>query len=124
MTWEEGNEERWQLPEDVCQQLTRSWAEEDRDTVVGLLRAQFQPGERSHSLHVAFCPPMLRRPDVAVIQLSGAKARIKPAEIQPFGIRFDMRLVAASKQAENLLVHFEARCGSPENPGPGSLPGD
>ncbi|NTW78298.1 MAG: hypothetical protein HGB33_11115, partial [Syntrophaceae bacterium] len=59
-----------ELPEDVCQQVTRFWAEEDRDTVTGLLRARLQPHERSHSVHVAFCPPMLRRPEVSVAQLS------------------------------------------------------
>ena len=68
------------------------------NTVAGLLRARFEPCKRSHSLHVAFCPPMLRRPKVTMVQLRGPRTRIKAADIQSFGIRFDLRLVTASKQ--------------------------
>ncbi len=115
---EEGDE---QLPEDICQQLTRSRAEEDADTVTGLLRARFEPSKRSHSLHVAFCPPMLRRPRVTVVQLQGPRTRIKAADIQSFGIRFDLRLVTASQKEQDVLIHFEANCTEPEATGLGGL---
>lgn len=98
------------LSEEVSQQITRSCAEKESDTVTGLLRAQFAPRERSRSLHVAFCPPMLHCPGVTVVQLSGAAARIKAGDVQPFGVRFDLRLSAASNEAQEALIHFEARC--------------
>jgi hypothetical protein len=110
-----------QLPDDVCQQLTRVRAEEDTDTVAGLLRARFEPCKRSHSLHVAFCPPMLRRPKVTMVQLRGPRTRIKAADVQPFGIRFDLRLVTASQERQDVLIHFEASCSEPESTGLGSL---
>ncbi len=98
------------LPLDVCQQLTRLRAEEEGDSVAGLLRAKFSPQQRSHSLHVAFCPPMVRRPKVTVVQLKGPRTRIKAAEVQPFGIRFDLRLVTASPTQQDVVIHFEASC--------------
>jgi hypothetical protein len=102
-------EEDEHLPDDIDQQLTRSNSEQFGDTVTGLLRGHFRPGERSRSLHVAFCPPMKSQPSVEVIQLTGPQARVKAANIESFGVRFDLRLAASSQQQENVLIHFEAR---------------
>jgi hypothetical protein len=99
------------LPSDVSQQITRMQSRQVGDTMAGVLRALFQPGERSQNLHVAFCPPMPSRPTVEVIQLSGPRTRVKAADVQSFGVRFDLRLATASQQEENVLIHFEARCG-------------
>ena len=99
-----------QLPHEVSQQITRTQAGPQGDTLAGLLRAVFQPGERSRYLHVAICPPMSGRPNVEVVQLSGPSTRVKAAEIQSFGVRFDLRLVAASTREETVLIHFEACC--------------
>ncbi|MHB0956571.1 MAG: hypothetical protein ACYC0X_09795 [Pirellulaceae bacterium] len=107
----EGSDEgELSLASDVSQQITRSQSRQHGDTVAGVLRALFQPGERSRNLHVAFCPPMPSRPTVEVIQLSGPRTRVKVADVQSFGVRFDLRLVTASQQEENVLIHFEARC--------------
>lgn len=99
-----------QLPNEVSQQITRTQAGAHGDTLAGLLRAVFLPGERSRYLHVAICPPMSGRPEVEVVQLSGPSTRVKAAEIQSFGVRFDLRLVAASTREETVLIHFEACC--------------
>lgn len=98
------------LPDEVSQQITRTRTGESGDALAGLLRAVFQPGERSRYLHVAICPPMAGRPEVEVVQLSGPSTRVKAAEIQSFGIRFDLRLLAASSHKETVLIHFEACC--------------
>ncbi len=84
------------LPDDVCQQITRSQSPHHGDTMAGVLRALFQPGERSRNLHVAFCPPMPGRPTVEVVQLSGPRTRVKAADVQSFGVRFDLRLATVS----------------------------
>jgi hypothetical protein len=97
------------LPTEICQQLTRTSAEQDGDTIAGVLRTSFLPGERSRSLHVAFCPPMIGRPRVDVVQLSGPKARVKAAEVQSFGARFDLRLPAESTTNQTVLIQFAAR---------------
>jgi len=100
------------LPEGVCQQITRVQSPLQGDAIAGVLRALFQPGERSHNLHVAFCPPLPGRPLVEVVQLSGPRTRVKAADVQPFGVRFDLRLATVSARAEDVLIHFEARCGT------------
>lgn len=99
-----------QLPHEVSQQITRTQSETEGDTLAGLLRAVFLPGERSRYLHVAICPPMSGRPNVEVVQLSGPSTRVKAAEVQAFGVRFDLRLVTASTDEETVLIHFEASC--------------
>jgi hypothetical protein len=119
---EQADEDEEAIPPDVYQQLTRRLAAQEQDTVSGLLRAKLEPQERSASLHVAFCPPMLRLPDVTVVQLSGPRARIKPGEVQPFGVRFDLRLAGLSETVEDVLIHFEARCGKPPIAGVGGIP--
>ena len=107
------------VPDDVSQQMTRSSADEEGDTVTGLLRARFAPHERSQNLHVAICPPMRHRPKVTVTQLSGPRSRIKTGDVQPHGIRFDLRLSSASELEQDVLLHFEACCGKPEPTGVG-----
>ena len=99
-----------QLPQEVSQQITRTQSGAQGDTLAGLLRAVFLPGERSRYLHVAICPPMSGRPNVEVVQLSGPSTRVKAAEVQSFGVRFDLRLVTASTHEETVLIHFEACC--------------
>jgi hypothetical protein len=99
-----------QLPNEVSQQITRTQTGSQGDTLAGLLRAVFQPGERSRYLHVAICPPMAGRPNVDVVQLSGPSTRVKAAEIQSFGVRFDLRLLSTSTREESVLIHFEASC--------------
>jgi hypothetical protein len=113
---ETGDDQELSLPADVCQQITRSQSPAHGDTVAGVLRASFQSGERSRNLHVAFCPPMAGRPLVEVIQLSGPQTRVKAADVQPFGVRFDLRLATVSAGAEDVLIHFEAQCGSQSVP--------
>ncbi len=93
----------------VYQQVTRSKSDDGMDSVRGLLKGEFLPGQRSQSLHVAFCPPMAARPFVEVVQVTGPRSSVKAADIQPYGVRFDVRLAVANQQSENVLIHFEAQ---------------
>ncbi len=117
----QGDESDDPLSDDVSQQITRTFAESEKDTVTGLLRARFVPNARSRSLHVAFCPSMLRSPKVTVIQLSGPRARIKVVDPQSFGLRFDVRLAKANLEEQEVLLHFEACCAKSEPMGLGGI---
>ena len=105
------------LPRDVSQQLTRSHSQEEGDTVAGMLRARFQSGERSQSLHVAFCPPMMHRPRVSFVQITGPRTRIKAADVQPYGVRFELRLATSSPRKQDVVIHFDAACLNPDSAG-------
>jgi hypothetical protein len=101
-----------ELPTEVTQQLTRVCGEGGTEIVFGLLRGSFQAGERSQNLHLAFCPPLESRPEMTVDQVSGPAARIKTAQVEPYGVRLELRLTSRSDQAETVVIRFEAeaRC--------------
>jgi len=96
-------------PGDVLQQLTRSRAADGSEQLSGRLRAAFSAGQRSGSIHVAFCPPFARSPELAVEQLDGPPTRIKTAQLLPYGVRLDLKLTATAEAPQSVLVEFSAR---------------
>ena len=109
-------------PDDVVQQLTRSHAADGSEVLAGWLRVAMAAGQRSASLHVAFCPPFSQTPRLAVEQLSGPPARIKTVRLFPYGTRFDLKLDQPSQGPSSLLLQFLARSTPPAAPSP--EPGD
>jgi hypothetical protein len=97
------------LPEDVTQQLTRSRAADGTDELSGWLRLAFAAGQRTGSLHVAFCPPFHGRPALEVEQFDGPEARIKTAQLLSYGVRLDLKLLAAAEEPTGVLLQFSAR---------------
>jgi hypothetical protein len=95
----------------ATQQLSRI-AEEGGEALYGLLRADFAPRQRTQSLHVAFCPPLEAAPIIECSQIDGPEASIKVAQLQPFGVRFDLRLASIPREATSVVVRFEAHCES------------
>jgi len=94
---------------DVLQQLTRSQADDGSEQLAGWLRMPFSAGQRTASVHVAFCPPFAKTPQVMVEQLDGPPARIKTAQLLPYGARLDLKLSAMSEDADSVLLQFFAR---------------
>ncbi|MDP6468328.1 MAG: hypothetical protein QF918_11345 [Pirellulaceae bacterium] len=95
---------------DVTQQITRMRDAEGSDLVFGQARAEFTPGERSQIIHLAFCPPLADSPRITVMQADGPSAVITIAQAETFGARFDILLGATARQAESVMIEFEARC--------------
>jgi len=94
--------------DDITQQLTRSVAAGGLDVLTGWLRAGFAPGQRTASVHVAFCPPFAKTPRLAVEQLDGPSARIKTAQLLPYGTRLDLKLTHPATDASDVLLRFRA----------------
>ena len=69
----------------------------------------FAPGQRTASLHVAFCPPFARTPEVSAQQLDGPAVRIKTGQLLPYGVRLDLKLSAAAEMPSGVLLRFSAR---------------
>jgi len=105
-------------PDDVVQQLTRSHAPDGSEVLAGWLRVAMAAGQRSANLHVAFCPPFLQTPRLAVEQLSGPPARIKTVRLFPYGTRFDLKLDQPSQSPSSLLLQFLARSAPPAGTSP------
>lgn len=96
------------LPLSVTQRMTRTRTADGQERIVGIVRSEFQPGERTQNVHLAFCPPLDRRPDFRVHQMQGPPAVVKAAQVECFGVRLELRLAAKSARRESLLVRFDA----------------
>jgi hypothetical protein len=95
--------------EEVLQQLTRSQAADGSELLAGWLRMPFSPGQRTGSIHVAFCPPFAETPEVMVEQTDGPETRIKTAQLLPYGARLDLKLHSAAEHPVSVLMQFSAR---------------
>jgi len=94
--------------QEVTQQMVRSLAPDGGEVLAGWTRVPMASGQRSTSVHLAFCPPFSRTPRVTVEQLEGPRARIKTVQLLPYGARFDLKLAAPSETAEIVLLRFSA----------------
>ncbi len=97
------------LSDNVTQHLVRSKNADGAEQICGRLRIAFAAGQRTGSVHVAFCPPLAATPDLEVEQLDGPEARIKTAQLLPYGARLDLKLSAAATEPTGVLLHFSAR---------------
>jgi hypothetical protein len=96
-------------PAEVLQQLTRSQAADGTEELFGWIRLPFAVGQRTGCIHVAFCPPLCVTPEVTVEQIEGPDARIKTAQLLPYGARFDLKLAAAAESSTTVVLQFLAR---------------
>jgi hypothetical protein len=96
-------------PKDVVQQLTRSQADDGTERLSGWLRMPFAAGQRTGSVHVAFCPPLKATPELLVEQIGGPEARVKTAQLLPYGVRLDLKLAVAAEEPTSVLLQFLAQ---------------
>lgn len=94
---------------EVIEQLTRCRLADGREQIAGWLAVRFAPGQRSDCLHVAFCPPFARSPELQLTQLEGPPVRIKTGQLQPYGVRLDLKLADTARAAERVVLGFAAR---------------
>ncbi|MGQ9575248.1 MAG: hypothetical protein ACUVUC_08020 [Thermoguttaceae bacterium] len=92
----------------VVQQLVRSRAADGTETLCGRVRIAVAPWQRTATAHVAFCPPFAHTPRLTFQQQSGPAARIKPAQLLPYGARFDLKLTDGPQSATSILLEFAA----------------
>jgi hypothetical protein len=95
--------------EQIIQQLTRTLASDGTESLSGLLRTPIAAGQRTANVHVAFCPPLAATPELQVEQTAGPPARIKTAQLLPYGARLDLKLAAAAPQTATITLRFSAR---------------
>jgi hypothetical protein len=71
--------------------------------------ALFAAGQRTGTIHVAFCPSLRVTPELAVEQMEGPEARIKTAQLLPYGARVDLKLASPAQESTTVLLQFTAR---------------
>jgi hypothetical protein len=96
-------------PENVLQQLTLSQDADGCQQLAGWLRVRLAAGQRTCAIHVAFCPPFAKTPELAVQQTAGPQSRIRTAQLLPYGVRLDLKLAAAATSDASVLLRFTAR---------------
>lgn len=97
--------------EDVLQRQVRRRAGDGSEELSGFARIALAAGQRMTSLHVAFCPPFVRSPEVRLEQIGGPEAKVKKMQVLPYGARFDLRLVDPCEEGATILVQWSAQCG-------------
>lgn len=92
------------LPDDVQQQWTRSRLPDGGEQILATLRAEFEAGQRTASIHLAFCPPLAEMPELEFEQVDGPDARIQQGELFRHGARLDIRLAEPAAEACSVVV--------------------
>ena len=92
---------------DVVQQLTLRTTAEGQE-LSGWLRMKLAAGQRTGTLHVAFCPPFDCPPVVEAEAVYGPECRIKVAEAMRYGVRLEVKLNAQAEEEVSVLVWFFA----------------
>jgi len=95
--------------EDVLQQLVRRQTPEGEEEIHGWFRARFAAGERSTSIHVAFCPPLSCKPELVLEQVAGPEARLKLARLMTYGARLELKLTTPAATVSDAMFRFIAR---------------
>jgi hypothetical protein len=96
------------LPDNVIQQMTRRQDADGTEQITGSIRALFAPGQRTTSVHLAFCPPFGAIPELEFEQIAGPEASIKAAQTLAYGARLDLKLTEPAEEACFATVQFFA----------------
>ena len=99
-------DEPW--PADVTQQLTRMRGEAGVESLFGGVRVNFAPGERQRCVHLSFCPPLDQSPQFHVEQSEGPLAKIEVTQLEPFGVRLEVKLQQDDDRPASVVLQFEA----------------
>ncbi len=92
----------------VFQQWTRSQLPDGSQQVFATLRAELSPGQRTASVHLAFCPPLPLVPEIEFEQIDGPEARIQQGEVYRHGARLDVRLAETATEACWVVIEVAA----------------
>jgi hypothetical protein len=98
---------------DVLQQLTRSQAADGSEQLCGWLRASFAQGQRTATVHLAFCPQFARTPELTVQQHDGPEIQRINQTVFSFGARVDLKLTAVAEGPRDVVLRFSARAKPP-----------
>jgi hypothetical protein len=94
-----------EMPPDVVQQLTRV-RRNGVEIITALASIEFAPQEQTSALHLAFCPPLDRDPQVRVEAADSAVA-VRATECRSYGVRIEGKRRDANAAA-SVRVRVEA----------------
>ena len=110
-------------PDNLLQQFTLSREADGRQRLDGWVRVCLAVGQRTDAVHVAFCPPFPRTPELSLEQVAGPAARIQTAQLMPYGARLELKLAAAAAAPSSVLLRLTARSADRPLPAAGAAQG-
>jgi len=99
-----GSDTRLPPPGDVVQEFVRVRQPDGSEQLTGWLRVSVSPGQRTATVHLAFCPAFGRTPKMVVAQREGPTARVKESQLLPHGARLDVKLAQAADAPASVLL--------------------
>lgn len=82
------------------------------EVLTGMSVARFQPGEKQIQLHLSFCPPLARPPQLDFALPEGLPVRCKAAAVYAYGARLELRRTEAAEELD-FPVHYTAQARLP-----------
>ncbi|MEM9660590.1 MAG: hypothetical protein AAF961_19670, partial [Planctomycetota bacterium] len=92
----------------VIQQLFRVRTDEGDEAVDGCVQAEFAVGQRHATVHVGFCPPLIRMPTVVVETHDRPDVAVKVVQALAHGVRLDLRLPEPADEASVVALDLSA----------------
>lgn len=97
-------------PANLLQQIVRT-RQASGEAIHAVLRAEFQPGEQTHVLHVAFCPPLADAPRLEAFVTGEMDADVKITAAYGFGARLEVQLSQPAQQPRSVMVELAGESG-------------
>jgi hypothetical protein len=92
----------------ILQHITRIRAADGSQAIQATLLAEFPPGDRMATLHLAFCPPFERLPAVEVEPLDDTNVTVKLTQLLHNGAELEVRLPEPPDEPCNVKVELRA----------------
>jgi hypothetical protein len=89
------------VPSNTQQHIIRHRTEIGTDRLEGTFLVEFQENQLTATLHIPFCPAFTAMPKIEVCVLDADDAKTTLVQIQPFGVRIDVK-----RQLPTAVVHL------------------
>jgi hypothetical protein len=100
-------------PEHVLQQITRTRNADGTEAIRATLVGEFNTGERQTTLHIAFCPPFERLPEVEANLNDDLDATVKLTQVLQNGAQIEVRLAEPAEELLHVGIELFATDASP-----------
>jgi len=96
------------FPSEVIRRIERTRGPVGEDICWGQVRSDFHAGQRTASIHLAFCPPFAVNPTLHFEQIEGPEASVKATQVLPYGARLEVRLARTESTPAETRIEFSA----------------
>lgn len=77
----------------------------------GIAAAEFASGQKQASVHLAFCPPFARKPELTCLPDDEGAVRLKVGALYAYGARLDVKRTSGAAEPLVVPIHFAAAEG-------------